>query len=158
MPAQECVGYEFTSASNEGAILVLPEGADQHDLLSLRHHLIFEGEANRNGRPWYEFALRMAPQMTISSDSLYLITGYHKTSSSSLATFHQPYGNSSFCAQFMAAPLVDDNPWKMTSAAISCQTGYKSYKTTERNQTVFIRGYRIAIREDVFLELRQGEL
>ena len=153
------VGFEFTSASNEGAILVLPEGADRHDL---RNHLIFEGEALRNGKSWYEFALRRLGRTMISSDSLYLITGCHKTSSWSLAAFHQPSSNFNFTAQFTAGPIANGNinaaySWQMTSA-IPCRIGPQPYDATQKNQTVFIRGYKIAIREGKFLALLRGDV
>ena len=159
MPAQGGVGFEFASASNEGAILVLPEGADRHDL---RNHLIFEGEAFRHGKSWYEFAFRRLGRTMISFDSLYLITGCHKTSSWSLAAFHQPSSNFNFNAQFTAGPIVNGNinaaySWQMTSA-IPHRIGPQPYNATQKNQTVFIRGYKIAIREGKFRALLRGDV
>ena len=159
VPAQGNVGFEFASASNEGAILVLPEGADRHDL---RNHLIFEEEALKNGKSWYEFALRRLGRMMISSDSLYLITGCHKTSSWSLAAFRQPSSNFNFNAQFTAGPIVNGNidaaySWQMTSA-IPHRIGPQPYDATQKNQTVFIRGYKVAVRKGTFCALLRGDV
>lgn len=157
MSAQRDVGFEFTSASNEGAVLVLPEGADRYDL---RNHLVFEGEALRNGKSWYEFALRKLGRTMISFDSLYLITGCHKTSSWSLAAFHQPSGGSQFNAQFTAGPIINGNinaaySWQMTSP-VPHRIGPQPYNATQRNQAVFIRGYKIAVRDNRFLGRLRG--
>lgn len=156
--AQGGVGFEFTSTSNEGAILVLPEGADRHDL---RNHLVFEGEALRNGKSWYEFVLRRLGQTMIGFDSLYLITGCHKTSSWSLAAFHQPSGSSKFNARFTAGPIINGNigaaySWQMTSAA-PYRIGPQPYNATQKDQTVFIRGYKIAVRDNGFLGRLLGD-
>lgn len=157
--AQRGIGFEFTSASNEGAILVLPEGADRHDL---RNHLVFEGEALRNGKSWYEFALRKLGRTMISLDSLYLITGCHQTSSWSLAAFHHPPGGSQFNAQFTAGPIINSNinaaySWKMASA-VPYRIGPQHYNATQRNQAVFIRGYKIAVRDNRFLGRLLGDV
>ena len=138
---------------------MLPEGADRHDLLN---HLRFKEEALMNGKSWYEFALRKLGRTTISSDSLYLITGCHKTSSWSLAAFSQPSSNFNFNAQFTAGPIVNGNinaaySWQMTSA-IPHRIGPQPYDATQKNQTVFIRGYKIAITESKFGALLRGDV
>jgi len=153
------VGIEFSSSSNEGALLVLPEGADQHDLCNL---LLFEREALRSGKAWYEFAVTKLGRTWISPDSLYLITGCHKTSSWSLAAFHQSSGTCNFNAQFTAGKIINGNigaaySWQMTSA-IPCRIGPESYNKEVKNQTVFIRGFKIAIRDGTFLRLLRGNV
>jgi len=149
---------QFSSTSNEGALLVLPEGADQHDLCNL---LLFEREALRNGRSWYEFAVTKLGRTRIAADSLYLITGCHKTSSWSLAAFHQSSGNCNFNAQFTAGKIINGNigaaySWQMTSA-VPCRIGPEPYDDA-KNQTVFIRGFKIAIRSSTFLSLLRGDV
>ncbi|KAL4068846.1 hypothetical protein V8B97DRAFT_2024528 [Scleroderma yunnanense] len=135
------IGIEFSSSSNEGALLVLPE------------------EALRSGKSWYEFAVTKLGRTRISADSLYLITGCHKTSSWSLAAFHQSSGGCNFNAQFTAGKIVNGNisaaySWQMSSA-IPCRIGPEPYNEV-KNQTVFIRGFKIAIRESTFFALLRG--
>ncbi|KAG6331233.1 hypothetical protein ID866_7855 [Astraeus odoratus] len=152
------LGIGFTSSSKEGALLILPEGADQHDLRNLR---VFEQEAMRCGKAWYEFAIQVLGRR-IGPDSLYLITGCHKTSSWSLATFNQRSGSSGFNAQFTASPIINGNinaayTWQMTTA-VPRRTGPDPYDATKKNQTVFIRGYKIAIREKILLAFLRGDV
>jgi len=149
---------EFSSTSNEGALLVLPEGADQRDLCNL---LLFEREALRNGKSWYEFAVTKLGRTRISADSLYLITGCHKTSSWSLAAFHQSSSNFNFNAQFTAGEIINGNigaaySWQMTSA-VPCRIGPEPYEDA-KNQTAFIRGFKIAVRGSTFLALLRGDV
>ncbi|KAI5999041.1 hypothetical protein EDC04DRAFT_2507010, partial [Pisolithus marmoratus] len=61
----------------KAAFIALPSGADKYDL---RDTSVFQMEAMRMGKTWYEFALKKAGRTTMSHDSLYLITGYHKAS------------------------------------------------------------------------------
>ena len=153
MAGEGSIGIEFSSSSNEGALLVLPEGADKHDLYNL---LLFEREALRCGKSWYEFAVTKLGRTRISPDSIYLITGCHKTSSWSLAAFYQSSGSCNFNAQFTAGKIINGNinaayNWRMTSA-VPCRIGPEPYDEV-KNQTVFIRGFKIAIRESMFLSL-----
>ncbi|KIK80048.1 hypothetical protein PAXRUDRAFT_50392, partial [Paxillus rubicundulus Ve08.2h10] len=76
------LNYEFSSTSEEGAILVLPEGAGKTDLAN---NLIFRNEALKHAESWYHFAYFNLGRSAINNDSLYLITGYHKASSWSVA-------------------------------------------------------------------------
>ena len=158
MAEQDSMGVRFTSSSNEGALLVLPEGADQHDLCSL---LLFEREALRCGKSWYEFAVSKLGRTGISADSLYLITGYHKTSSWSFAAFDQSSGAGSLDALFTASKITNGNisaaySWQMSSA-VPCHIGPEPYNGTQ-NQTIFIRGFKIAIRECILLALLHGDV
>ncbi|KAF9239124.1 hypothetical protein BU15DRAFT_25162, partial [Melanogaster broomeanus] len=76
------ISYQFSSSSSEGAILALPEGASKADLAN---DLEFRQVALENAAAWYHFAYFHLGRTSISNDSLYLITGYHKSSSWSLA-------------------------------------------------------------------------
>ncbi|KAF8437949.1 hypothetical protein L210DRAFT_3369256, partial [Boletus edulis BED1] len=66
--------------SRYGAVLVLPEGARSCDLVNEKRFL---DEAIRHGIDWYACATEKAGRL-INNDSLYLITGFHKTHSWSL--------------------------------------------------------------------------
>ena len=158
MAGEGSIGIEFSSSSNQGALLVLPEGADKHDLCNLR---LFEREALRYGKSWYEFAVTKLGRTRISPDSLYLITGCHKTSSWSLAAFHQSSGSCNFNAKFTAGKIINGNisaaySWQMASG-VPCRIGPEPYDGV-KNQTVFIRGFKIAIRENAFFSLLRGDV
>ncbi|KAN0075500.1 hypothetical protein V8E55_011523, partial [Tylopilus felleus] len=68
---------------NEGAMLLLPQGADRHGLA--KESLLLE-TVLENAVDWYHFA-RKKLYRNISNDALYLITGFHKARSWTLASF-----------------------------------------------------------------------
>ncbi|KIJ59208.1 hypothetical protein HYDPIDRAFT_101174, partial [Hydnomerulius pinastri MD-312] len=76
------LNYAFTFSSADGALLVLPEGADSYKLLN---ESTFRDAALQNGESWYDFAYSTLGRTMISNDSLYLVTGCHKAKSWSLA-------------------------------------------------------------------------
>ena len=149
-PVQGGLNLQFYSTETEGAILVLPEGSDQHNL---RNYLVFQKEALLKGKAWYEFAVTKLGRTMISPDSMYLITGFHKTSSWSLAAFNNVGRSLNFDAQFTAGNIVNGNvtaayTWQMTST-VPCRVGPDPFNG-KKNQTMFIRGFKIAIRKSIF--------
>ncbi|KAF9238343.1 hypothetical protein BU15DRAFT_28597, partial [Melanogaster broomeanus] len=140
--------YEFNSSSSEGAILALPEGAGKEDLAN---DLEFRQVALENAAAWYHFAYFHLGRTSISNDSLYLITGYHKSSTWSLASFSQADRNTAFSLSFTAGPAVNGNvtaaySWAQgaTNSVIPRSCPHDGYNQENPNQTLFIRGYKIA--------------
>ena len=118
-------------------------------------------EALRCGKSWYDFAQMKLGRTRISYDSLYLITGYHKTSSWSLAAFHDTSKDWNFSAKFKAGKIIGGDihaayNWELTPWAPH-RFGPVPYDGT-KNQTVFIRGYKIAVRENPLLSSLRGEV
>lgn len=140
-------GYEFDLSSSGGALLILPEGAARYDL---RNRRLFFDEATRHGTDWYRFAEERLGRM-ISHDSLYLITGFYKACSWSLAAFENVSGSGEFSAQFKMAQvgggnIAGDYTWE-TTRALDWRVGpVENYGIP--NQSVFIRGFKIALRTD----------
>lgn len=141
------LGYEFDLSSSGGALLILPEGAARYDL---RNRRLFFDEATRHGTNWYRFAEERLGRM-ISHDSLYLITGFYKARSWSLAAFENAAGSGEFSAQFKMAQvgggnIAGDYTWE-TTRALDWRVGpVENYGIP--NQSVFIRGFKIALRTD----------
>lgn len=139
------LGYEFDLSSTGGALLILPEGAERHDL---RNHRLFFETATRHGVDWYRFAEEHLGRM-ISHDSLYLITGFYKTRSWSLAAFENAAGSGEFSAQFKMTQVGGSNiagtyTWE-TTRALDWRVGpAENYGFP--NQSVFIRGFKVALR------------
>ncbi|KAG6329619.1 hypothetical protein ID866_9470 [Astraeus odoratus] len=127
--------FRFVSNAKEGAILVLPKGADGKDLLREAPFIL---EAERNAKAWYEFARRRL-RCPIQSNSLYMITGLRSASSWSLAAFKQQSGCFAFDATLTTDPM-GDYTWR------SGPDPYNGIK----NQTVSIRGFKIAIRNKIW--------
>ncbi|KAF8549075.1 hypothetical protein OG21DRAFT_1448346, partial [Imleria badia] len=75
--------YEFTPSPNKGAILILPDGATSHDLPANER---FRRVAMKHALEWYEIARELYGE-SINNGSLYLLTGFYKARSWSLASF-----------------------------------------------------------------------
>jgi hypothetical protein len=147
------LGYKFDLSSRGGALLILPQGAERHEL---RNHRLFFEEATRYGVDWYRFAEEHLGRM-ISHDSLYLITGFYKAYSWSLAAFENAAGSGEFSAQFKMAQVGGSNiagtyTWE-TTRALDWRVGpVDNYGFP--NQSVFIRGFKIALRTDFLRKMR----
>ena len=136
-------------SSSEGALLILPEGAERHDL---RNHHRFLEVATQHGADWYRFAEERVGQI-ISNDSLYLITGLHKTTSWSLAAFEKTAGTAEYPAQFRVSQVRGDNiaatyPWD-TTRTLDWRMGPIDNHGIP-NQAVFVRGFKVALRTGMF--------
>ena len=141
-------GYKFNMSSNEGAVLILPEGAERHDV---RDPQPFFEQASRHAETWYHFAEENLGRI-ISHDSIYVITGFHKAPSWGLAGYHNEQGNSDFSAQFIvggreAGNLAAGYTWE-TTRSMDWRVGPFDGLGIA-NQSVFIRGFKIALRSDV---------
>ena len=136
-------------SSSEGALLILPEGAERRDL---RNHHRFLDMATHHGADWYRFAEERVGQI-IANDSLYLITGLHKARSWSVAAFEKAGGTAEYSAQFRVSQAGGDNigptyAWD-TTRALDWHVGpIDNYGLA--NQSVFIRGFKIALRTGLF--------
>ncbi|KAF9230409.1 hypothetical protein BU15DRAFT_29941, partial [Melanogaster broomeanus] len=129
-----------------------PEGAAKADLAdNLASE--FRQLALQNAAAWYHFAYFHLGRTSISNDSLYLITGYHKSSSWFLASFSQPETNTA-CSLSITAK--SSSQWNAAAAyswvgRVTGSFGFRSgphhrYSQENPNQTLFVRGYKIAIR------------
>ena len=139
--------YDFSLSSSEGALLILPKGAENY---KLRKRQIFRDVATRHAADWYNFAEQHLGRI-ITRDSLYLITGLYKTSFWSAAAFHQATGNAESTAQFKASHAGGGDgvsyTWE-TMRALDWRVG-PQIDVGIPNQSVFINGYKIAIREGI---------
>ncbi|KAG8216775.1 hypothetical protein J3R82DRAFT_7019 [Butyriboletus roseoflavus] len=144
------LNYEFTLSSREGAVLILPEGAERYYLQNER---LFLDEAIQHALDWYAFAEQRLGRI-ISHDSLYLITGFCKARSWSLAAYQQAAGTGEASAQFKAVQVGIGNiassyTWETTQAMDWRVGPSDQYYNGIPNQTLFIQGFKIAIREGI---------
>ena len=119
---------KFISCSTSGAILILPSGAVRQNL-DKNGEEEFRKLAEKYGLDWCRFA---------GSQSLYLITGVHKTSSWYLASFHdvRPTGQ-------VLLERDDAGGYRWNS---SCNYRKSPSKSLNENQTVLISGFKIEVR------------
>ena len=102
---------------------------------------------------WYAFAEQRLGRI-ISHDSLYLITGFYKARSWSLAAYQLGAGAGESSARFKAVQVGGGNiaasyTWE-TMHAMDWRVGPSDqYYHGIANQTVFIQGFKIAVREGI---------
>ena len=111
---------------------------------------MFKDVAARNAVNWYNFAEQHLGRI-IARDSLYLITGLYKTDAWSAAAFHQATGTAESSAQFKASQVGEGNnmsyTWE-TMRALDWRVGPR-IDVGIPNQSVFVSGFKIAIREGI---------
>ncbi|KAF8552604.1 hypothetical protein OG21DRAFT_102487 [Imleria badia] len=137
--------YEFTPSSAKGAILILPDGATSHDVLPIER---FRKVAMERAFDWYEIAEELDER--ISSGSLYLITGFYKARSWSLGSFNDATGAEHRNIRVLPREgegTIAGREWKPTFS-MQHRDGPRHDHHGNVNQTVFIRGFKIAVRED----------
>ena len=159
--------YEFSLSMADGAVLVLPEGAQSCDLENERRFL---DEAVRHGIHWYECATEDAGRF-IRNDTFYLITGFHKARSWSLGAAGRSSSSprTRRSAKFKVGTI---HQGRETAQAYSWEraTGFMGRFGPMRpyqipypilggrapggvpNQTVFVRGFRITVNRILFLK------
>ena len=102
---------------------------------------------------WYTFAEQRLGRI-ISHDSLYLITRFYKVRSWSLAAYEQGAGAGESSAKFKAVQVGRGNiaasyTWETTNAMDWRAGPSDHYYHGIANQTVFIQGFKIAVREGI---------
>ncbi|KIL65582.1 hypothetical protein M378DRAFT_161892 [Amanita muscaria Koide BX008] len=139
---------EYICEGPEGAILELPKGAIQDEATNTRP---FEQLAARHGVQWYEYTMNRG--RSISNGSLYLITSFTKCSQWGIAVFDRP------CASGQG--LKFDKKRSLPFGKPTSKYHWKGSRTfhtkvsvpdqgNAANQCVFVRGYKIMIRQDIF--------
>ena len=140
--------YEFTPSSPDGAILILPHGATFHDL---RPKSQFRDLAIQRAFEWYRFATQHL-QRQICNHSLYLITGFYKARSWSLASFQNAApaaGGNSALIRVVKVGEGSSYGWESTFH-MEWNDGPRGGRNGNVNQSVFLRGFKIAVRDDIF--------
>ena len=157
--------YEFGLSMGDGAVLILPEGAQSCDLENERKFL---DEAVRHGISWYECATEDAGRF-IYNDSFYLITGFHKARSWSLGAARRnslqtrsPKFKVGTIHQGQETALAYS--WERATHGFMGRLGPMDPHQIPNsimgggapggvpNQTVFIRGFRITVNRILFLK------
>ncbi|KAI6101854.1 hypothetical protein F5141DRAFT_1204630 [Pisolithus sp. B1] len=134
------VDYEFDSSAPDGAILILPHGAESHQLLSPEQ---FREVATKNALDWYEFA-KKCYGVQYFDRSLYLITGFYKARSWSLGSFNNPTNTT---GKILARR--DDNNLNVYLLEFTFPADHRHSRRDDdsgkTNQTVFITGFKITV-------------
>ncbi|KAM6499831.1 hypothetical protein JOM56_005339, partial [Amanita muscaria] len=129
---------EYICEGSEGAILELPEGAMEDEAMNIRP---FAKLAARHGVQWYEYTMNRGRE--ISNGSLYLITSSTRCTRWGIAVFNRRC-NPGHGLTFVNAPFGWKGSKGFTTKVADTNKGDTS------NQCVFLRGYKIMIRQDIF--------
>ncbi|KAJ7498032.1 hypothetical protein B0H11DRAFT_830274 [Mycena galericulata] len=139
---------EVSMNSKETGLLLLPDGASRWDL---RPQQPFRDYALKNAQSWYAFVNGDLGRM-IGSGDLYLITGVTKSTSWSVAAVENHSGDGKLSLKLKAAQLGaagTSYTWEWESASSSFDSGPRrnpGEETWRDNQTVFLRGFKVALR------------
>ncbi|KAF8546563.1 hypothetical protein OG21DRAFT_1103719 [Imleria badia] len=139
--------HQFSLCQNEGAMLILPEGAQRHRLAK---ELLLLDVIIENAIDWYRFA-REQLYRNIRNDDLYLVTGFHKACSWSLASFKNTGASSARCKLVQLTNggriLTPHSIWE-TARPLEWRIGPR-HSDGIPNQSVFITGFKIAVNEEL---------
>ncbi|KIL58041.1 hypothetical protein M378DRAFT_346021 [Amanita muscaria Koide BX008] len=143
----ETASGEYICKGPVGAILVLPEGGIQDEAIDIGW---FEDLAKLHGVEWYKYT--MSRGRSISNVSLYLITSFTKCAQWGIGVFDRPCDPGQGL-RFVSSPFG----WKGSSGAAITKVADPKQGDTA-NQCVFLRGYKIMIRQDIFDKLPTRQL
>ncbi|KIK66611.1 hypothetical protein GYMLUDRAFT_157344 [Collybiopsis luxurians FD-317 M1] len=137
-------GFELKFTQSRGAVLMLPNGAsrvDYQDLAGLRKYIVANAES------WYQF-MNASLGLEAQNGSLYLITGYDKTCAWEVAAFSDPEQRRIISLKFTANGLGDGRLHMTHSSVMHSSLSRRSHLGSEtQNQAVFIRGFKIRLRQ-----------
>ncbi len=141
------VGFEFSCSSTRAAILVLPDGGERYDS---RYPGLLHKYASENAHHWYRY-FNGEQGMEIRNGSLYLVTGCDKCHSWGTACFHSPSENRSISLRFLIAGVGEvrggiSHRWEV-QAGVHRRNHQCAMSSDAANQTIFLRGYSISVRE-----------
>lgn len=125
---------------------MLPEGAGRSNY---RNRNAFYEYAANNAKSWYDFVNGSLGRMVSEAGSLYLITGYDKTTAWEAAAFSDPSQEHNVSIKFTAGPFGDGKLRMTRSAGTQSDVSSRSSNpfNTANNQAVFIRGFKISLRQ-----------
>ena len=124
-------------------MLILPKGAERHRLA--KELLLLDGVI-QNAVDWYRFA-REQLYRDIRSDALYLVTGFHKACSWSLASFQNTEASSARCKLVQltnGGPILAAHSTWETARPVEWRIGPR-HSNGIPNQSVLITGFKIAV-------------
>ncbi|KAJ7483199.1 hypothetical protein FB451DRAFT_101826 [Mycena latifolia] len=140
---------EVSTNSKQTGLLLLPDGASRWDL---RPQQVFRDYALKHGQSWYAFVNGQLGRM-IKNGDLYLITGVTKSTSWIVAAIDDQSGDGKVSLKLKAAEMGNagvSRVWEWENASSSVNSGPRSRFRRERswrdNQTVFLRGFKVALR------------
>ena len=139
----------FQCSADEGALLALPKGATVYEAGNFQAHV------SRYALSWYEYVLNDG--VVISNGSLYVVTECTKCTDWGIAVFYAP-STPNHNLRFISEG--ESYHWD-SRGKVDARTGSKSTDASvsddglgEPNQCVFLGGFKIMLRSDVWDKLK----
>lgn len=144
----------FQCSADEGALLALPKGATVYEAGNRANFL---AHVSRYALSWYEYVLNRG--VHICNGSLYFVTECTKCMDWGIAVFYGPS-----TANHNLRFISDGESYQWDSRGkVDTRTGSKSTDTTvsdsvvgEPNQCVFLGGFKIMLRSDIWAKLKSA--
>ncbi|KAJ7096076.1 hypothetical protein C8R44DRAFT_748934 [Mycena epipterygia] len=138
---------EISTSSKRTAVLLLPDGASR---TNLRFPDKFRDHALKHAQAWYDFLSSLGHM--VENGELYLVTGVDKSASWSVAAVENYAEDCNVSLKLKTAQIGSAGAsytWEWETVAAFADSGPRRLPGEElgaKNQTVFLRGFRIAIR------------
>ncbi|KAL0057084.1 hypothetical protein AAF712_016292 [Marasmius tenuissimus] len=140
------VGIQF---SRENGAVVMP-GLNGADRTNASNKAIFRTYACEHGASWYQWVNETLGRDTENGE-LYLITGFDKTNSYENAVVHSRATTKSCSLAFTTGGLGAEGRLRLskTTGHEALFTSRCSSEETHQNQSLFVRGFRISVRQGI---------
>ena len=145
----------ISHTSDDGALLFLPDGASQEDLINsgeIKQFVIKHAET------WISYAISTGRD--IDRNSLYFVTGCTKAGDWGMATFNRSTREESSLKLGQSTHPNDPRYiWERSRGCVMARTGpgpdeeLDNEGAVPQNQTLFIKGYKIAFSEDAWTRI-----
>ncbi|KAJ7663855.1 hypothetical protein DFH06DRAFT_1087669 [Mycena polygramma] len=139
---------EVSIDSKQTGLLLLPDGASRWDL---RRQGLFRDYALKHAQNWYAF-VNGDLQYMVGNGDLYLVTGVTKSTSWSVAAVEDHSSEGKISLKLKAAQAGSAGAawaWESESGGSSVNSGPRrrlGEESWKDNQTVFLRGFKVAVR------------
>ncbi|KAJ7661321.1 hypothetical protein DFH06DRAFT_988381 [Mycena polygramma] len=139
---------EISTTSKMAAVLILPDGGSRTNLRRLQ---VFRDYALKHAHAWYAFVNGHLGRM-VGSGELYLVTGVDKSSSWSVAAIENVAEGCELSLKLKAAQAASGSAscaWEWECTSSFANSGPRRRPEEEAwtdNQTVFLRGFKVALR------------
>ncbi|KAL0569231.1 SCF ubiquitin ligase complex subunit cdc4 [Marasmius crinis-equi] len=140
-------GIKIKFSEGKGAVVMPPNGADRVDCLDLA---VFREYAQKYAVSWYEF-INGTLGREVDNGAIYFITGFDNTDCWENAVVNDQFREQSCELMFTTNGLIGDARLRLSTSSmrVSVSSRCSPEDNRKQNQTLFIRGFRIAIRRKI---------
>ncbi|KAF7348626.1 Tkl tkl-ccin protein kinase [Mycena venus] len=156
-PAGAGAVVEISTVSKQAAVLLMPEGASR---MNLRFLDIFRQQALKHAQQWYAFLKDLG--CMVENGELYLVTGVDKASSWIVGAVENQSQDCSISLKLKAAQIGSAGgsyTWQWETGGAFADSGPRRLPGEDpsaQNQTVFLRGFRIALHSLAWRKISQA--